>query len=179
MAIEIHLPLLEEILDGWRPQLGEDYNAYRNHLYRMANFCFALHQVTAEDRQKVEIAACFHDLGIWSDGTVDYLPPSVALARQYLQQNGLAHWQVEIELMIDLHHKLRRVDLPQMPLVEAFRKADLVDLSLGMVTFGLPRDLIRAVKAQFPNQGFHKRLMKLAGQWFAKHPVSPPPFLKW
>jgi hypothetical protein len=47
------------------------------------------------------------------------------------------------------------------------------------VKFGIPKSQVESVKAQFPNAGFHKRLMQLAGGWFAKHPVSPPPFLKW
>ena len=38
--------------------------------------------VAAPDTQrKIAIAAAFHDLGIWSAGTMDYLPPSAALAR--------------------------------------------------------------------------------------------------
>jgi hypothetical protein len=39
------------------------------------------------------IAACFHDLGIWTDHTFDYLSPSAGLARDYLQRYGLSAWQ--------------------------------------------------------------------------------------
>jgi hypothetical protein len=162
MAIEASIPLLEEILGKWSQEIGGDYAAYKNHVYRMVHFCFALHPCSDEERQKIIIAGCFHDLGIWSDGTIDYLPPSE-----------------EVGLMIDMHHKLRRFDDARYPLAEVFRKADLVDVSLGLVKFGIPKSQVESVKAQFPNAGFHKRLMQLAGGWFAKHPVSPPPFLKW
>ena len=110
---------------------------------------------------------------------MDYLPPSVALARQYLIDQGLSAWCEEIELMIDMHHKLRRHDDPRFPLVEVFRQGDLVDFSLGLVKFGLSAAHIRALKAAFPNAGFHRRLLQLAGGWFARHPLSPPPFIKW
>ena len=179
MPIESRLPSLEEILEQWKPQLGNDYAGYKNHVYRMVHFCFALRDCNEEERQKIIIAGCFHDLGIWSDHTVDYLPPSVVLAKDYLKEKNLEPWIPEIDLMIDIHHKVRKYRDDRYPLVEVFRKADLVDVSLGLVKFGLPAATIRSVKAQFPNAGFHKRLMQLAGQWFSQHPVSPPPFLKW
>ena len=179
MAIEASIPLVEDILGQWKQQLGDDYTAYKNHVYRMLHFCFALRECGEEERRKLVIAGCFQDLGIWSDGTVDYLPPSIVRAREYLKANGLEAWSEEIELMIDMHHKLRQFQDARFPLAEVFRKADLVDVSLGLVKFGLPASTVNSVKAQFPNAGFHKRLLQLAGGWFAKHPVSPPPFLKW
>ena len=80
MEMESHLPLLDEILATWQPVIGADYPGYSNHVYRMVLFCFALRDCTDDERRKVIIAGCFHDLGIWSDRTVDYLPPSVARA---------------------------------------------------------------------------------------------------
>jgi len=179
MAIEASIPLLEDTLGPWKNTIGKGYLPYRNHVYRMVHFCFALHDCNEEERQKIIIAGCFHDLGIWSDGTIDYLPPSIVRANEYLDRNGLSAWREEIGLMIDQHHKFRAWRGGGSPLIEVFRKADLVDVSLGLVTFGLPSSTIKSVKAQFPNEGFHKLLMGLAGGWFGKHPLSPPPFMKW
>lgn len=179
MMIETNLPLLEETLAAWKPQLGEDFVPYRNHCYRMVHFCFALRDCSEDERRKVMLAATYHDLGIWSDNTVDYLPPSVIRGQEYLRQNGLQHWSEEVSLLIDQHHKLRAYKDDQRPLIEVFRKADLVDVSLGLITFGIPRATIREVKQRFPNAGFHKRLMRLSWQWFSQHPLSPPPFFKW
>ena len=81
--------------------------------------------------------------------------------------------------MIDMHHKLRKYQDDRYPLVEVFRRGDLVDFSLGVVKWGLPKSYIQSVKDQFPNAGFHKRLAQLAGGWFVRHPLSPPPFMKW
>ena len=174
------LALLDELLEAWRPQIGATFDGYRNHCQRMAAFTLALRpEASDDDRRKIAIAACFHDLGIWSDGTIYYLPPSCRRARDYLQAQGLEAWIDEVEAMIDEHHKLRAYRGPQGPLVEAFRKADLVDVSMGLVKFGIPGDTVRALKAAYPNAGFHKALMGLAGGWFRQHPLSAPPFLKW
>lgn len=178
-SIEQSIPLLEEILIPWQKVIGNDYLGYKNHVYRMIHFCFALHNCTDQERQKIIIAACFHDLGIWENDTVDYLPPSIDLAKDYLKKHQLEQWIPEIELMIDQHHKFRKYADDRYPLVEVFRKGDLVDFSLGLVNWGLSKAYIQRVKAQFPNAGFHQGLAQLAGKWFSKHPLSPPPFLKW
>lgn len=179
MVIEERIPLLEELLDHWQDKLGKDYLGYKNHVYRVIHFCFALHHCNREEREKIIITGGFHDLGMWANDTVDYLPPSIALAKAYLTQKGLESWIPEIELMIDMHHKLRKYQDDRYLLVEVFRRGDLVDFSLGLVKWGLPKTYIKSVKDQFPNAGFHKRLLQLAGVWFAKHPLSPPPFMKW
>ncbi len=179
MDIETSIPLLEEILGKWKKELCNDETGYKNHVYRMINFCFALHECTEEEREKIIIAGAFHDLGIWSKGTLDYLPPSIDLAKEYLEQNGREAWIPEIELMIDMHHKVRKYSDDRYPLVEVFRKADLVDVSMGSVTAGLSKSYIKDVRDWFPNAGFHKRLGELAWAWFVKHPLSLPPFLKW
>ncbi len=179
MVIEEHLPLVDEILEKWKNELGQDYPGYKNHVYRMIHFCFALHNCNNEDREKISIAGCFHDLGIWANNTLDYLPPSMALAKEYLKYNSFERWIPEIELMIDMHHKLRKYQDDRFPLIEVFRKGDSVDFSLGLVKMGLPKTYLKSVKKHFPNAGFHKRLTQLAWVWFFKHPLNPLPFMKW
>jgi hypothetical protein len=179
MAIVTQEPLIEAILEPWRDRIGADYAGYHGHVYRMFNFCLALKPCGDEERAKLATAASFHDIGLWSDHTVDYLPPSIVQARTYLAANGGEAWEEEISLMIDMHHKVRPYADPRFPLVELFRKGDLVDFSLGVVTFGLPRAFIRSVQRTIPNAGFHRFLLKGAGDWFKSHPFSPPPFMKW
>lgn len=178
MVIEDRIALVEEILGKRKVEIGKDYAGYKNHVYRMLNFCFALHACHAEAREKLIIAGCFHDLGIWTSNTFAYLPPSMALAKTYLQQNQLEPWIAEIELMIALHHKLSRYQDARYPLVEIFRKGDLVDFSLGLVKCGLPKAYIQSVKSRFPNAGFHKRLVQLEVGWVSRHPANPLPVFK-
>jgi hypothetical protein len=167
---------IDAILERHRETLGRDFNAYRNHAHRVAHYCFTLHAGDENDRDKIAIAASFHDLGIWTHRTFDYLEPSIALANAYLRENGLDHYQENIETMIALHHKIRP---EQHPLVEAFRKSDLVDVSWGFLRCGLTRADIRGTRAAFPNAGFHKLLMNVAARWISRHPLHPLPVIKW
>jgi hypothetical protein len=178
-GLEERLPLLDEILEAWSEPLGDDYEAYRNHVYRVVNFCFALHQPSSAERSKIVIAGCFHDLGIWTGGTFDYLPTSVALAKAYLGANGRDDWIPDVELMIGLHHKLRTFRDGRFPLVEPFRRADLADFSLGLLRNGVPKAFYRKATSVFPNAGFHKRLVQLELGWLARHPLRPLPVVKW
>jgi len=64
MVIEERILLLDEILDNWKNEIGNNYAGYRNHVYRMINFCFALHDCNNEERQKIIIAGCFQVLSL-------------------------------------------------------------------------------------------------------------------
>ena len=179
MSIEINNALIEEILSLWKDRIGGDFAGYRGHVYRMFNFCLALHPCSEDEKKRLAIAACFHDIGLWSAHAVDYIQPSVSAVRQYLSETGQQAWHEEIGLMIEMHHKVRTYKTDRYPLVEVFRKGDLVDFSLGFFKFGLPSTYVSDVKKAIPNNGFHRFLMKGAREWFAKHPFSPPPFMKW
>jgi hypothetical protein len=177
--IEEQIPVLEEILAEWKEVIGSEYAGYKNHVYRMIHFCLALKECSSEEREKVIIAGAFHDIGIWIKDTVDYIPPSLPPAMEYLKSRSLEAWSTEIELMITEHHKIRVYRDKTYPLVEVFRKGDLVDFSFGLFKFGLSRSYIETVKAGFPNAGFHKNLGKRAARWFLKHPLNPVPMMKW
>ena len=171
--------LLDELLEGYRPVLGADYDAYRNHCLRLFNFCTALTGDDKEAEHKIAVAAAFHDLGIWTEKTLDYLAPSQLLAQRYLEKNFKASWCKEIDAMISEHHKLTRYRLNLSWLVEAFRKADLIDLTGGLIRFRLPDDFVSDVLDAYPNAGFHKILARLALKRLKTHPFSPLPMMKW
>lgn len=179
MQIEKNIVLLEDIFSEWKEIIGTEYQGYRNHVYRMVHFCLILRDCTEEEREKIIIAGAFHDIGIWIEDTVDYIPPSLPPAREYLKKRNLEAWSAEIELMITEHHKIREYNDPAYPLVEIFRRGDLVDFSFGVIKFGVPADYIQQVKTTFPNANFHKNLGKRAAKWFLKHPLNPAPMMKW
>ena len=133
MKVETQISLLEEILSEWKGLIGSEYEGYRNHVYRMINFCFILKPCSDDEKKKIVIAGAFHDIGIWIDDTINYLPPSVIPMREYLKTNNLESWGDEIQLMITEHHKIREYNDEQGALIESFRKADLVDFSLGFL----------------------------------------------
>lgn len=179
MKIESTIELLDKILEEWKPTIGQDFEGYKNHVYRMVNFCLALKKCNDEEREKIIIAGCFHDVGIWIERTIDYIPPSIPPAKKYLIENKLEHWVDEVTLMIEEHHKIKAYCNNDYPLVELFRKGDLVDFSLGTVKFGLPKEYIKSVKNKFSNAGFHKGLVKKSSIWFLRHPFNPLPMMKW
>jgi hypothetical protein len=175
------LPIVEEVLDKHASELGHDLIAYRNHVYRVANLCVAL--IGDSEREveieKIAVAAVFHDLGIWTHHTFDYLGPSVALARQHLTDRGRADWTPEIEAMIVNHHKITASRQRPQALVESFRRADWIDVTRGIRRFGLPRTLVAAVDGRWPGAGFHRRLVQLTVHRWWKHPLSPLPMVRW
>jgi hypothetical protein len=169
------VPLLDELLQYHASALGNDFAAYRNHTYRVINFCSALSTSEAVPLEKMAIAAAFHDLGIWTDKTFDYLPPSERLVQTYLAKREKTEWAPEISAMIHEHHKITRYSSNPNWLVEVFRRADLMDVSRGIFTFGVPRKFLREVFSTFPNAGFHKRLVQLSFRRLLSHPLSPLP----
>lgn len=174
-----HDPLIEAILADWQSVIGDDYLGYRGHVYRMFNFCLALRSCSVEEKTKLAIAACFHDLGLWSDQTTDYIPPSITQLQRYCTAHHLEAWTEELSLMVEMHHKVLPDRGDRSPLVELFRRGDLVDFSRGIFTSGLPRSQIRQVQAKIANHGFHRFLLRGAVDWFKQHPFSPPPFMRW
>jgi hypothetical protein len=179
-AIVARHPRIEEVLDAFGADLAGDRAAYRGHVYRVFHFCRALAPAGPPRDDAVALAAVFHDLGIWSDRTVDYLPPSVRRLRAAVERSGRRTAEVdEIARMIEMHHKMTPCRGDADVLVEAFRRADLVDVTFGLVRFGLPRAWVREVQAAFAEAGFHARIARLVGGWALRHPARPLPMLRW
>lgn len=178
MPIE-EIATLDAVLRAYAAELGDDFTAYRNHTYRVVNLCVALSAGAAGQLEKIAIAAAFHDLGIWTDRTFDYLGPSTGLACAHLAHVGQTGWEREISGMIQQHHQISRYRDEGRSLVEPFRRADWVDISRGLLSFGLPRELLRDIFRTWPDAGFHKRLLQLSLRRLRTHPWSPLPMLKF
>lgn len=170
------LPLVEEILSDWRLALAQDYTPYRNHAYRVVHFCRQFMPLDELRDQQVQVAACFHDLGIWSDNTFDYLESSARRASDYLIHTQRSDWIVPVCAMIEDHHK---ITASPDPLTNAFRKADWVDVTLGQLRFGLPRERVAEIRQAFPNAGFHRLLVRLSCKQLLTRPWSPLPMMRW
>lgn len=170
---------LDRVLERHAAELGDDFTGYRNHAYRVANRCMALRPADDAALEKVAIAAAFHDLGIWSAHTFDYLAPSATLACEHLACAGHADWQDDVARMIHEHHKIRRYAGPGAEFAEPFRRADWIDVSRGVLSFGLARQQLRAIFARWPNAGFHRTLVRLTPREARVHPLRPLPVIKW
>jgi hypothetical protein len=167
----------EQLLLPFKPALGADYDKYRNHMYRVFLNCL-LFDSSPVNKEKYAIAAVFHDIGIWTNHTIDYLAPSVEQAKEYLHKTGKQLWLDEIMLMINWHHKISSYHGPHQALVENFRKADWIDVSFGIVHFGKDKKEIRMNRKKIPNLGFHFFLLKKILQNFTRHPLNPLPMFR-
>ena len=175
--IERH-PLVEEVLGFWQEALGTERAAYRGHVYRVLNYARALVGSGKHD-DALAVASAFHDLGIWSDRTFDYLLPSIQRGETFRRVRTPSLSADLLARMIDQHHRLRRVvEGPEPEVVEAFRRADLVDLSRGVLRAGLPRELISELAARFPYAGFHGFLARTGLRWAVRHPLRPLPMVR-
>lgn len=172
--------LIETILQEYQTIIDRDYQGYLNHCKRVAACCLILSQDSREDTiRKIAIAVAFHDIGIWTSKTIDYLEPSVKVMLSYLTLHRLLDWQIEITLMITEHHKLTRTKCSEYPLVEYFRQADYADFSLGLLRSNISRSEFKKLTSQYPNAGFHKTLVCLGLKRFLQKPWSPLPMFKW
>lgn len=168
---------IDTLLTDFKPILGKDYLLYRNHVYRIFLNCLLIDK-EKDNEEKYAIAAVFHDIGIWTNHTFNYINPSIEHAGIYLQQKNQQHWAEEITLMINWHHKLSKYKDVHHQTVNSFRKADWIDVSMGLLNFGNKRKIIRQQMKAFPTVGFHRFLLKSAGRYFLKHPLNPLPMFK-
>jgi len=171
-------PLLDELIERFRDALGPDFRALRNHNQRMLCFLRMLEpNLSDDDWHKAIIAGMFHDTGIWTHDTFDYLDPSAEMAREYCGSIGREDWAEEVVNLVVWHHKLTSAE-QYGRLTELFRQADNIDVLLGLKKFGLTRVQMRAVQAAYPDEGFHWKLMKLFARRFVTHPWNPAPMVK-
>lgn len=176
-ALLTRIPTIDDVLDCHASALGNDLVAYRNHVYRVANLCIGI-VGGCGTLEKIATAAVFHDLGIWTDRTFDYIAPSIALAREYLVARAQEDWITEISTMIQNHHKITSSIANPNSLVEPFRQADWIDVTGGLRRFGIPRRFVARLFATWPDAGFHWRLVQLALHRFRTHPLTPLPMVR-
>ncbi len=172
-AIQVIINLLEP----YKPAIGVDYEKYRNHACRVFLNCLLL-DTDNDNEKKYAVAAVFHDIGIWTNHTVDYLNPSIEQAKLFLKQSHKEDWQKEIELMIYWHHKIDRYKGIHETIVETFRRADWIDVSLGLINFGADVKKIQFNRKELRNAGFHLFLLKMIARNFLSHPLNPLPMFK-
>jgi hypothetical protein len=173
-------PLAEEILESHRYRArGDDagFDAYKAHVYRVINFARALSPDVPGRDDKLAIAAAFHDLAAFD--TLDYLVPSIVAQDAWLQRTGREAWSDELAVVVAEHHRFTRYRAPRphAELVEAVRRADLIDVSQGLIRFGLPSVYVKEVRGTFDAGVFFKRVIP-TGAVNAARKLQPLGFLR-
>ena len=169
--------VINDLLQPFSTVIGEDLEKYRNHVLRVFQNCLLLDS-NKDNHSKYAIAAVYHDIGIWTNQTIDYLVPSIEQAKIFLTQTGNEEWIEEICLMIYWHHKFSRYEGRYVETVENFRKADWIDVSLALRTFKFDKKKINENRSRFPNSGFHLFLIKETVKNLFRNPLNPLPIFK-
>jgi hypothetical protein len=138
-----------------------------------------LHRCADDEREKVLIAAVFHDIGLWSAHTLDYLESSSEETRRFLKISKRTAWANEIVAMIEWRHKILPVTQAVSPRVEVFRRADTINLRFGIRRFGLRWRDVQAARRKFPDAGFHAFLAKKGLRWIVTSPGRAIPIFRW
>jgi|GEM_PF-1069769 len=153
-------PFLEAELQRYKSVIGDDFNGYRGHLFRV--YSYTMHFLEAENVEKfknvIEIALVYHDIALWTHSRFDYIDPSAELAMHEFKN---VFNKEELKLMEDLicfHHKFTDYVGPHDKIVNAFRKADWIDASFGILKKGISAKNVRAVMGAIPEEGFHATL---------------------
>jgi hypothetical protein len=156
---------------------GADRPIYHGHVHRVIGLVERQLTVPAELAGALGLAAFFHDAGIWFDRTWDYLPPSARRAVAALPPADRRHTDL-VAAMITEHHRVRRARHPD-PLVEAVRRADLTDITGGLVPApGVSRADYRTLVAEYPARGFRPMLLRAFRRGLRESPLRPAPMLK-
>jgi hypothetical protein len=129
--------------------------------------------------QILTVAAILHDVGLYpgaSRGGV-YTAEGAALAQEIVPAHDWSDARIErCAEAIDRHHDLR----PQRGLgneVEAIRLADLVELSGGVIRFGLNREWLRELNRAVPRDGLLGELAREVGRALRERPLTTPQIL--
>ena len=169
--------IIANVLSTYKNELGTNFEKYHNHCCRVFVFASILSNASEDEENKLAIASAFHDMGIWTANTLDYLEPSIKLAEKYLTYHKLEDWTDSIKEIIDNHHKL--TPFTKNLLAESFRKADLIDLTFGLIKFGISSAQIAETKKLYPALGFQTYIFKKVLQNIVRHPLNPLPIMKW
>mmetsp|Transcript_26769 Transcript_26769/g.61566 ORF Transcript_26769/g.61566 Transcript_26769/m.61566 type:complete len:249 (-) Transcript_26769:77-823(-) len=178
-------PSLDSTLNRFKDELGSDYVPYRNHCLRVLTFALFYykleHNGASPDQASVNLMAmaiAYHDIALWSDGLLDYLDPSVAAMEKDLAALGMALTPGDLETakqIILQHHKWTEWTAPLASsdneneseamangaLVNAVRRGDWADATLGLIKGKLPPSYLEAAYTAIPEAGFHNVLVEM------------------
>ena len=168
----------DELFERHATVFGKELPIYRGHVHRVIGVVGLQCDVPADVAVPLGVAGFFHDAGIWFDGTWDYLPPSVRRAVSELSDADAPHAEL-VSSLISEHHRMRKARHSN-PLVEAFRRADLTDVSAGLIGApGATRTQYKQLVERYPAGGFRPMLLRAFGRGLKESPTKPMPMMKF
>ncbi|MBJ7337971.1 hypothetical protein [Mycolicibacterium sp.] len=156
---------------------GSDLSIYQGHVHRVIGVVGLQLEISPDVAGALGVAAFFHDSGIWFDDTWDYLPSSTRRATAALPDFDASQHLDLVTALITEHHRIRHARHAN-PLVEAFRVADLADVTAGIVAPGVAREEYRALVDYYPAKGFRPMLVGAFWRGLRAAPLHPLPMVK-
>jgi hypothetical protein len=167
-----------EALARLREVTGETSGPMERHGLR----CFLIAEKLATeggheiDREATLIAGLLHDIGLY-DGAAEggaYVTDGRHYAERMLRGRGWEGERLEHCLdAIELHHDLVPVWGAGAE-AELMRRADLIELSGGVVSFGLSRGWLRSLAGAVPRQGIYGEVGKMVAKAARERPLTLP-----
>lgn len=152
---------VERFLKKYISYIGKDYDAYRNHIYRVLTYSIHFLHGSTNHLDTIAAALVFHDIGLWTNSSLAYIKPSCELAKRVMKKAKMSPRQVNLaQDIIYYHHKIfdfEDVDGSKInaEVVNAVRKADWIDASMGLIQHGMPKVHIQNVTKTIPTYNFH------------------------
>ena len=170
-------PLIEEILDAHAERARGDeagFAGYRGHVYRVFNLARGLVDDADDRDDKLAISAAFHDIAAFAG--LDYLALSIGAQDAWLERTGRSEWSEELAVVVAQHHRFGTYRGRHARLAEPLRRADLADLSQGLIRSGIRKEHVRAVRRTFDVGSFFTRsVARAAVRNLVRHPLDPMP----
>ena len=171
-------PAERSALDALRHATGDTGGPMERHSLRV--FLIA-ERLAAEggidaDPEILLVAGLLHDIGLYDDATHGgvYVAEGAEFAEPILREHGWSEDRTRLCAdAIERHHELR----PQWDRgaeVELIRRADLVELSDGLIRFGLSRGWIKGLGGAVSRRGVYAEIGREVAKALRTRPLTMP-----
>jgi predicted hydrolase (HD superfamily) len=126
------------------------------------------------DREVLLIAGLLHDIGLYDEASHGgvYVKEGAEFTADLLQAQDWDEGRIRLCFdAIERHHELRS-QWDRGAEVEMIRRADLVDLSSGLVSFGLTREWLHDLFESVPRDGTYGTIGREVGKQLLHRPLK-------
>ena len=126
------------------------------------------------DREVLLIAGLLHDIGLYDEASHGgvYVKEGAEFTADLLQAQDWDESRIRLCFdAIERHHELRS-QWDRGAEVEMIRRADLVDLSSGLVSFGLTREWLHDLFESVPRDGIYGTIGREVGKQLLHRPLK-------
>jgi hypothetical protein len=167
-----------DALNRLRGATGQVDGPMERHCLRARHIAarFAADRRWVIDGEVLTVAAILHDIGLYPSVATQrsYTEDGAALAREMLAGYGWTPLRIELcAEAIDRHHDLRTQLVAGLE-AEALRRADLIDVSGGLLRFGVARGWLRGLFTQVPRRGLYREIGREVRRALRERPGSLP-----